>query len=78
MYESLRRHGVEFQDDYIKWCISNEAHDDRFGKNIIQFLKSVPKCTADSLLQLQNLPAGPECSGKNRKTGSGGLFHRLF
>lgn len=46
MYESLRRHGVEFQDDYIKWCISNEAHDDRFGKNIIQFLKSVPKCTA--------------------------------
>lgn len=39
MVEALRRNGVEYQDDYTKWCVSNEAHDDRF-------LKGLPHCTA--------------------------------
>lgn len=46
MYASLLRHGIECRDEYVKWCISDEAHDDRFARNIIRFLKSVPRCTA--------------------------------
>lgn len=46
MFASLQRHGVEFRDEYIKWCISNEAHDDSFARNIVKFLKGVPRCTA--------------------------------
>ena len=46
MAAALQRHGVEFQDDYIKWCISNEAHDESFIRSIERFLKGVPRCTA--------------------------------
>ena len=41
MAKALRRHEVELQDDYIKWCISNEAHDDRFIHSIEKFLKAL-------------------------------------
>ena len=43
---ALRSAGLKFEDDYIKWCISNEAHADGFYKEIGKFLKGLPKCTA--------------------------------
>lgn len=46
VFAAMQKFGVEFQDDYIKWCISNEAHDERFGRSVWKFLKSIPKCTA--------------------------------
>ncbi len=46
MTSALQRHGIEYQDDYIQWCVSNEAHDERFVRTIERFLKSVPSCTA--------------------------------
>ncbi len=44
--QALQQHGISFKDDNIKWCISNEAHDPKYARNIAKFLKSVPKCTA--------------------------------
>ena len=46
MATALKRYEAELQDDYIKWCISNEAHDERFIHSIERFLKGIPKCTA--------------------------------
>ena len=46
MAAALRENGVEYQDDYIKWCVSNEAHDVRFARSIDHFLKHLPHCTA--------------------------------
>ena len=46
MIAALQRHGVEYQDDHIKWCISNEAHDESFVRVIERFLKGIPRCTA--------------------------------
>ena len=46
MFAALLSCGIEFRDDYIKWCISNEAHDERFARSIWKFLKSVPRATA--------------------------------
>lgn len=43
---ALRSAGIVFDDDYVKWCISNEAHSDGFYKEIGKFLKSLQKCTA--------------------------------
>ena len=43
---AMLKRGVEFQDDYIKWCVSNEAHDPRFARSIDRFLKGLPKYTA--------------------------------
>ena len=43
---AMQKRGVEFQDDYIKWCVSNEAHDQRFARSIDRFLKGLPKYTA--------------------------------
>ena len=43
---TMQKYGVEFQDDYVKWCVSNEAHDQRFTRSIEKFLKGLPKCTA--------------------------------
>lgn len=43
---AMQKRGVEFQDDYIKWCFSNEAHDQRFARSIDRFLKGLPKYTA--------------------------------
>ena len=46
MAATLQKNGVEYQDDYIKWCVSNEAHDARFARSIDHFLKHLPHCTA--------------------------------
>lgn len=43
---AVRKYGVEFDDDNVKWCVSNEAHTDRFYKEVGKFLKGLPKCTA--------------------------------
>ena len=43
---ALIKRGVDYQDDYIKWCVSNEAHDPRFARSIDRFLRSLPKYTA--------------------------------
>lgn len=43
---ALQKYKVEFQDDYIKWCVSNEAHDQSFVRSIDRFLKNLPHCTA--------------------------------
>lgn len=44
--EAMQKRGIPVQDDYIKWCVSNEAHDQRFARSIERFLKSLPKYTA--------------------------------
>ena len=46
MVATMKKYGVEFQDDYIKWCVSNEAHDPKYMRSIVKFLKTIPKCTA--------------------------------
>ena len=46
MAESMRRHGVEMNDHYIKWCISDEAHSPNYVRSIEKFLRGLPKCTA--------------------------------
>lgn len=46
MVLTMQKYGVEFQDDYIKWCVSDEAHDQSFTHSIKKFLKGLPKCTA--------------------------------
>lgn len=46
MAAALQKYGVEFKDDYIKWCVSNEAHDVRFTGAIKKFLRGLPRCTA--------------------------------
>ena len=46
MAETMRRHGVEMKDHYIKWCISDEAHNQSYARTIEKFLRGLPKCTA--------------------------------
>lgn len=46
MVAAMQKRGLEFHDDYIKLCVSNEAHDQRFTRAISRFLKNLPKCTA--------------------------------
>lgn len=46
MAESMRRNGVEMNDHYIKWCISDEAHSPNYARSIEKFLRGLPKCTA--------------------------------
>lgn len=43
---ALHKYGKGFEDDCIKWCVSNEAHKPGFYKEIVKFLKSQHKCTA--------------------------------
>lgn len=43
---TLRHYGVEFDDDYVKWCVSDEAHAPGFYKEVARFLKRIPRCTA--------------------------------
>lgn len=43
---SLRKSELGFVDDYVKWCVSNEAHTVGFYKDVGRFLKGIPKCTA--------------------------------
>lgn len=42
----LRKYGAEFDDDYVKWCVSNEAHTEQFYKEVGKFLRGLPKTTA--------------------------------
>lgn len=46
MAEAMRSRGLELKDDYIKWCISDEAHSESYVRSIERFLKNLPKCTA--------------------------------
>jgi GntR family transcriptional regulator of arabinose operon len=46
MVAVMQRYGVEFQDDYVKWCVSNEAHEESFVRSIEKFLRGLPHCTA--------------------------------
>lgn len=46
MAETMRRFGVEMKDHYIKWCISDEAHNPNYARNVEKFLRGLPKCTA--------------------------------
>lgn len=46
MVATMKKYDVEFQDDYIKWCVSDEAHTEGFVKVIEKFLKKIPSCTA--------------------------------
>lgn len=43
---AVRKYGVEFDDDYVKWCVSNEAHGEGFYKEVGKFLKGLPRCSA--------------------------------
>lgn len=43
---ALRNTETGFVDDYVKWCVSNEAHTEGFYKDVGKFLKGIPKCTA--------------------------------
>ncbi len=43
---ALPRFGAEFDDDYVKWRVSNEAHDLSYAKEITRFIRAIPKCTA--------------------------------
>lgn len=43
---ALNQYDLEFDDNYIKWCVSNEAYVSGFYKEIAKFLKSQPRCTA--------------------------------
>lgn len=46
MVERMKRRGLEFTDNDVKWCISDEAHDPSFAKSIERFLRSRPRATA--------------------------------
>lgn len=46
MTAAMRRYDVEFQDDYIKWYISDESHESHFERSVEKFLKNLPQCTA--------------------------------
>ncbi len=43
---ALVKNGAVFHDVYVKWCISNEAHDRGYCREIARFLRRVPDCTA--------------------------------
>lgn len=46
MAQTMRKHGVEMKDHYIKWCISDEAHNSSYARTIEKFLRGLPRCTA--------------------------------
>lgn len=43
---SLMKYGGRFDDSYVKWAISGDVLMHRFQKDMIRFLKDLPKCTA--------------------------------
>ncbi len=43
---TMRRNGLELKDEYMKWCVSDDTHEERFVKTIEQFLRGIPACTA--------------------------------
>lgn len=45
--QSLIKYQVNFDDRYVKWCISDDMCDSKlFPKIVWNFIKSVPQCTA--------------------------------
>ena len=46
MAATMRKHGIEMLDHYIKWFISDENHSQHYVRSIEKFLKGLPKCTA--------------------------------
>ncbi len=46
MYHTFLEKHVAFNDDYVKWCVSDEAHHDRFKREIERFLLNLADCTA--------------------------------
>lgn len=46
MYAAMLENKLDLDDDCIKWCVSDEAHQDRFKKEIERFLDGLPDCTA--------------------------------
>ncbi len=46
MAAAMQKRNVELMDDYIKWCISDEAHNETYARTIEKFLKGIPECTA--------------------------------
>lgn len=45
--QSLRKYGAHFDDDFIKWCISDEMIDQKtFRCGIKRFLKRIPQASA--------------------------------
>lgn len=64
---TMNKYSVEFDDDYVKWCVSNEAHTAGFSKEIVRFLKGLPRCTAIvccNYMILQSVLKAVEASGK--------------
>lgn len=43
---AMKKYGVVFEDDYMLWCVSNEACEPRFYRTVARFLKRLPNCTA--------------------------------
>jgi GntR family transcriptional regulator of arabinose operon len=43
---ALRKYQVEFEDEYVKWCVSEELQDEHFVKALDRFVRGLPQCTA--------------------------------
>ncbi len=46
MAQTMRSHGVEMKDHYIKWCVSDEAYSPSYVRSIEKFLRGLSRCTA--------------------------------
>ena len=46
MYEAMQKNGINLRDKYLKWCVSDDAHDISFKKNIETYLSKIPHATA--------------------------------
>ena len=44
--KAMRKYGCEFDDDYVKWCVSSAAYKSSFEKEIAKFIKTQSECTA--------------------------------
>ncbi len=62
--KAIRTYGAEFDDAYIKWCISSDINDSAFPKALIKFLKGIPKCTAIVCCNIMILKVVREVLGK--------------
>ena len=74
MAATLQKNGVEYQDDYTKWCVSNEAHDPRFARSIDRFLKGLPHCTAVVCCNYMIYRLVRQVLEKTGQAGAGGLL----
>jgi GntR family transcriptional regulator of arabinose operon len=46
MVAAMQKYGIEYQDDYVKYCVSSEIYDPKYPRSITRIIKSLPKCTA--------------------------------